>query len=69
MENALIKYWIILALFLSGLGLTIIGSLFKIQHWAGASAILTISMAMQVIAIILLIIKLIAQRNTNGLNK
>jgi hypothetical protein len=65
----MIKYWMILVIFLAGSALTIIGGLFKIQHWMGASLLLTVSLGLQVISVVLLIIKLIVQRNTNGLNK
>lgn len=63
------KYWVILITFLLGSALTIVGALFKIQHWAGASWLLNISLGLQVIAVVMLIIKVIMGRKTNGLNK
>lgn len=63
------KYWVILVTFLLGSALTIVGALFKIQHWAGASWLLNISLGLQVIAVVMLIIKVIMGRKTNGLNK
>lgn len=44
---------------LFGLVLTILGSLFKIQHWQFASELLTIGMLLEAFGLILLIIKLI----------
>jgi hypothetical protein len=46
-------------LILFGLAITIIASLFKIQHWQFASELLTIGMFLEAFGIILLIIKLI----------
>lgn len=65
----MIKYWMILVTFLTGSALSIIGALFKIQHWMGGSLMLTISLVLQLLAVVLLVIKLIANRKTNGLNK
>lgn len=59
----------ILVIFLLGSILTIAGALFKIQHWPGANWLLNISMLLQVIAVVLLIIKLVKSSKTNGLNK
>lgn len=69
MENMMIKYWMILVMFLAGSALAIVGALFKIQHWAGGSFMLTLSLILQILSVVLLIIKLITNRKTNGLNK
>lgn len=50
------QYSIPLVLFLFGTALTILGALFKIMHWQGASGVLIIGMLTEVIAIISLII-------------
>ena len=56
------QYIIPLILFLLGMVVTIIGALFKLQHWPGASIMLTIGMLTEAIAIIILI--LILLKNT-----
>ncbi len=48
-----------LVLFLIGMAITIIGSLFKLMHWPGASIILIIGMLSEAGAVILLIFALI----------
>jgi hypothetical protein len=58
------KYLPSLILFIFGMILTIIGSLFKIMHWPGASILLVIGMLSEAIALILIIITL--QRNTKN---
>jgi len=63
------KYWIIISIFLLGSVLTIIGGLLGMDGETGASWLLNISLALQVIAVILLVLKLIKGRNANGLNK
>ena len=63
------KYWTILIVFLLGSALTIVGALFKIQHWPGADIMMTISMGLQLLAVVLLIVKLIKDRTKKGLNK
>lgn len=45
---------------LFGLSLTILGALFKIQHWQFASELLTFGMFLKVFGILFLIIKLIS---------
>ncbi len=45
--------------FLIGMVVTIIGALFKIQHWTGASLLLTIGMLSEAGAIVFLILALI----------
>jgi hypothetical protein len=56
------QYIVPLVLFLLGMVVTIIGALFKLQHWPGASIMLTIGMLTEAIAIIILI--LILLKNT-----
>lgn len=63
------KYWQIILVFLVGSALAIVGALFKIQHWAGANWLLNISMLLQVVAVVLMIVKLVKNRKTNGLDK
>ncbi|WP_264549669.1 GldL-related protein [Flavobacterium sp. N2820] len=53
------QYIIPLILFLLGMVVTIIGALFKLQHWPGASIMLTIGMLTEAIAIIILIVILL----------
>ena len=48
-----------LILFLIGMILTIIGSLFKLMHWSGATIMLTVGMLTEVAAIISLIVLLV----------
>ncbi len=52
------QYTIPLSLFLLGMAITIIGSLFKIMHWPGAGIMLTVGMLTEAIAIITLIVVL-----------
>lgn len=52
----------ILIVFLSGSALTIVGALFKIQHWPGASLMMTVSLGLQLLAVVLLIVKLVMDR-------
>lgn len=49
------QYTVPLVLFLLGMAITIIGSLFKIMHWPGAGLMLTVGMLTEAIAIITLI--------------
>jgi flagellar basal body-associated protein FliL len=64
------KNWHILIVFLVALLVVIVGALFKIMHWHGASILLITGMAGEAIALILLIVKTIADRNSNPtLNK
>jgi hypothetical protein len=54
------KYKIPLVLFLLGMVITIIGALFKIMHWPGASIMLVVGMlteAFSIIALIIMILK------------
>mgnify|MGYP006333437541 FL=1 len=53
------QYIVTLVLFLLGMAITIIGSLFKIMHWPGANFMLTIGMITEAIALITLIVVLL----------
>jgi hypothetical protein len=53
------QYKIPLILFLIGMILTIVGSLFKLMHWPGASIMLTVGMLTEAAAIISLIVLLV----------
>lgn len=53
------QYKLPLILFLIGMILTIIGSLFKLMHWSGATIMLTVGMLTEVAAIISLIVLLV----------
>ncbi|RAK21757.1 hypothetical protein B0I03_105190 [Flavobacterium aquaticum] len=53
------QYTVPLVLFLLGMAITIIGSLFKIMHWPGAGIMLTFGMLTEAIAIITLIVVLL----------
>ena len=53
------QYTVPLVLFLFGMAITIIGSLFKIMHWPGAGIMLTFGMLTEAIAIITLIVVLL----------
>ena len=53
------QYTVTLVLFLLGMAITIIGSLFKIMHWPGANFMLTIGMITEAIALITLIVVLL----------
>ena len=49
------QYKIPLAMFLSGMAITILGALFKIMHWQFATGLLIVGMVLEVIALILII--------------
>ncbi|MFD2890583.1 hypothetical protein ACFS5J_00930 [Flavobacterium chuncheonense] len=53
------NYKIPLILFLIGMVITILGALFKIMHWPGASFILIIGMFTEMSALIVLIARLL----------
>ena len=56
--------------FILGCILAIIGALFKIMHWPGASALLILGMLSEALAGLMLIIKIFKDQNPNGfLNK
>lgn len=56
------QYKLPLILFLIGMILTIIGSLFKLMHWPGATIMLTVGMLTEVAAIITLVL-VISKKN------
>lgn len=56
------QYKLPLILFLIGMILTIIGSLFKLMHWLGATIMLTVGMLTEVASIITLIVLLIKNK-------
>jgi len=60
------KYWLIISIFLLGSALTIIGGLIGMDHPEVASWLLNISLVLQIIAVVLLVIKLIKSRKTNA---
>ncbi|WP_313805733.1 GldL-related protein [Flavobacterium sp.] len=64
------KYKYILILFILGFMLSVIGALFKIMHWPGASKMLLFGMLSEAFSGLLLIIKIIKDQNPNSfLNK
>lgn len=64
------KYRYILIVFILGFVITVIGALFKLMHWPGASLMLILGMLSEALAGIMLIIKIIKDQNPNGfLNK
>ena len=56
------KYLPSLILFLIGMVITIIGSLFKIMHWPGASIMLIIGMLSEATALIILIVTILKKK-------
>jgi hypothetical protein len=56
------KYLLPLIVFLIGMIVTIIGSLFKIMHWPGASIMLIIGMLSEAAALIILIITILKKK-------
>ncbi len=64
------KYKHIIVVFVLGMIFTTIGALLKIMHWPMASGILTSGMLAEVLACLMLIYKLIVNKNSNDiLNK
>lgn len=64
------KYKHILIAFALGCIITIIGALFKIMHWPGASLLLILGMLSEASAGVMLIVKIYKDQNPNGfLNK
>ncbi|RYJ42453.1 GldL-related protein [Flavobacterium beibuense] len=64
------KNWLIIVVFLLGLSITIVGAMFKVMHWPWASEMIIYGSLTEVLAVILLIIKLIINRKSNSfLNK
>lgn len=60
------KYLIPIIVMLVGLAITIVGALFKIQHWPYGSELLTIGMLLESFGVILLIIKLILENKRSN---
>ncbi len=56
------KYLLPLIVFLIGMIVTIIGSLFKIMHWPGASIMLIIGMLSEATALIILIVTILKKK-------
>lgn len=63
------KYWHILVIFIMAMAVVVIGALFKIMHWPGASMLLMFGMGGQLISLILLAGKIIADRKDNDFLK
>ncbi|MHA3787129.1 GldL-related protein [Flavobacterium hauense] len=61
------KYWHILVIFIMATAVTIVGALFKVMHWPGASLMLMIGMGGQFISLVLLAAKVISERKNNSL--
>ena len=59
----------LLILFLISSIVIIIGALFKIMHWSGASILLTIGLLSEVLVVVMLILKLFNDDKNNFLNK
>jgi hypothetical protein len=53
------QYTVPLVLFLLGMAITIVGALFKLMHWPGASIMLIVGMLTEVTAILTLIVVLL----------
>jgi len=63
------KYWIIICIFLVGSALTIVGGIIEMKNVASAAWLLNISLTLQIIAVVLLIVKFVKSRKTDGLKK
>lgn len=60
----------ILIIFIMAMIVVIIGAVFKVMHWPGAGSMLVLGMLGQAFALLLLIIKVLRDRNKNHfLNK
>lgn len=59
------KNWLIIVIFLFGLAITIVGAMFKLMHWPGASIMLIGGMGIKAVAVLMLIIKLISGTRSN----
>ena len=53
-----------LILLVAGAAIVILGALFKIMHWQFGNGVLIFGMALEVVALVLLILKLIKVYNT-----
>ena len=64
------KYKYIIAMFLVGWAITIVGSLFKLMHWPAASIMLITGFSLQVTSILVMIFKVLGNKDfTSFLNK
>lgn len=64
------KNWHILLVFVFAMAIVVVGALFKIMHWPGASMLLILGMGGQFLSLILLAAKIINDRKKNQfLNK
>ena len=63
------KYKSILIIFILGCVITIVGAVFKLMHWPGASLLLISGMLCEALAGIMLIVKIYKNQNPNGLFK
>lgn len=64
------KNWHILIVFIFAMAIVVVGALFKIMHWPGASMMLILGMGGQFLSLILLAAKIINDRKKNQfLNK
>lgn len=64
------KYWHILVIFILATAIMVVGALFKLMHWYGASFMLMIGMGGQFISLVLLAAKVVVERKNNDfLNK
>ena len=55
-----------LILLLAGAAIVILGALFKIMHWTGGNEILIFGMAIEVVALVFLMLKLIKGYQTKA---
>lgn len=55
----------VVILFVGAFLLSLVGALFKIEHWAGGDALVLTALAMGVAGIVLLAVKLLARPNTD----
>ena len=62
-----IKHAVILLVL--GVFVAIVGALFKIEHWAGADALLLSAMALEISGLALLVVKLLARPGTTQVLK
>ena len=55
-----------LILLVAGAAIVILGALFKIMHWQFGNGVLIFGMVLEVVALVLLILKLLKVYNTKG---
>ena len=63
------KYKSLLIAFILGCVITIVGAVFKLMHWPGASLLLISGMFCEALAGIMLIMNIYKKQNPNGLFK